>query len=205
VPVVVQGIFDDLNPKTRSLWDYRDGPWDAERNTREFVAAMPEWRDHGLLSLTINLQGGRVHELIRRVQEHSRGRVANSLGRLLVRTSFGAVPPEAVIGIADFILLYGNGLRDPHEVRQLVDRCRMSSAYTGQPIVFNEDDHTDFDRPNNHLLAAISRHGSWGFFDYRRKGEKFGAGYQSMPTNWGINTARKQAFFGLIRQITRGQ
>jgi hypothetical protein len=107
---VVQGIFDDLNPETRSLWDYRDVPWDAERNTREFVAAMPEWRDHGLLSLTINLQGGRgVHELIRRVQERSRGRVANSLGRLLVRTSFGAVPPEAVIGIADFILLHGDG------------------------------------------------------------------------------------------------
>ena len=26
VPVVVQGIFDDLNPETRSLWDYRDVP-----------------------------------------------------------------------------------------------------------------------------------------------------------------------------------
>jgi hypothetical protein len=55
---MVQGIFDDLNPETRSLWDYPDGLWDAERNTREFVAAMSEWRDHGLLSFTINLQGG---------------------------------------------------------------------------------------------------------------------------------------------------
>ena len=33
---MVQGIFDDLNPETRSLWDYPDGRWDAERNTREF-------------------------------------------------------------------------------------------------------------------------------------------------------------------------
>jgi hypothetical protein len=58
---MVQGIFDDLNPETRSLWDYPDGPWDAERNAREFVAAMPEWRDNGLLSFTINLQGGSPH------------------------------------------------------------------------------------------------------------------------------------------------
>jgi len=55
---LVQGIFDDLNPETRGLWDYPDGPWDPERNTDEFVAAMPAWREHGLLAFTINLQGG---------------------------------------------------------------------------------------------------------------------------------------------------
>src|SRR5262245_17793284 len=56
---VVQGIFDDLNPETRSKWAYPDTKkWDPERNTREFLAAMPEWRRHGLLSFTINLQGG---------------------------------------------------------------------------------------------------------------------------------------------------
>ncbi len=55
---MVQGIFDDLNPETRPQWDYSDGPWDAERNTDEFVAAMPAWREHGLLSFTVNLQGG---------------------------------------------------------------------------------------------------------------------------------------------------
>ena len=31
---------------------------DAERNTREFLAAMPTWRAHGVLAFTINLQGG---------------------------------------------------------------------------------------------------------------------------------------------------
>jgi hypothetical protein len=55
---LVQGIFDDRNPETRSLWDYADGPWDPDRNTDEFVAAMPLWREHGLLGFTVNLQGG---------------------------------------------------------------------------------------------------------------------------------------------------
>ena len=55
----VQGIFDDFNPETRGRWAYPDtGEWDPERNTREFVAAMPEWRRHGLLAFTVNLQGG---------------------------------------------------------------------------------------------------------------------------------------------------
>src|SRR5260370_16855150 len=56
---MVQGVFDDLTPETRSLWAYPDtGHWDPERNTREFLAAMPEWRRHGLLAFTVNLQGG---------------------------------------------------------------------------------------------------------------------------------------------------
>jgi len=56
---MVQGIFDDLNPETRARWAYPDtGRWDPERNTREFIAAMPQWRAHGLLAFTINLQGG---------------------------------------------------------------------------------------------------------------------------------------------------
>jgi len=56
---LIQGIFDDLNPQTRERWAYPDtGKWDPDRNTREFVAAMPEWRRHGLLSFTLGLQGG---------------------------------------------------------------------------------------------------------------------------------------------------
>jgi hypothetical protein len=55
----VQAIFDDLNPETRSRWAYPDtGKWDAERNVREFIAALPEWRRHGVLAFTVNLQGG---------------------------------------------------------------------------------------------------------------------------------------------------
>jgi hypothetical protein len=56
---MVQGIFDDLNPKTRGQWAYPDTKtWDADRNTKEFIDAMPTWREFGLLSFTINLQGG---------------------------------------------------------------------------------------------------------------------------------------------------
>jgi hypothetical protein len=55
---MVQGIFDDLNPDTAHLWDYPDGRWDPERNTSEFVAAMPAWHRHGLLCAVVNLQGG---------------------------------------------------------------------------------------------------------------------------------------------------
>jgi hypothetical protein len=56
---MVNGVFDDENPATRSQWTYPDtGRWDAERNTAEFIAAMPEWRLRGLLAITLNLQGG---------------------------------------------------------------------------------------------------------------------------------------------------
>lgn len=55
----VQATFDDLNPATRSRWAYPDtGKWDPERNLREFIAALPEWRRHGVLAFTVNLQGG---------------------------------------------------------------------------------------------------------------------------------------------------
>jgi hypothetical protein len=51
---LVQGIVDDLNPETTNRWIYPDtGKWDAERNTRECITAMPEWREHGLLAFTL--------------------------------------------------------------------------------------------------------------------------------------------------------
>src|SRR5690349_2324033 len=55
---MVQGIFDDRNPQTASMWKYPDGPWDPDRNTREFIAAMPLWKKCGLIAFTINFQGG---------------------------------------------------------------------------------------------------------------------------------------------------
>src|SRR5215467_2909709 len=54
---MVQGIFDDRNSETRGRWNYPHRPWDPERNTREFIDAMPLWRAKGLLAFTINLQG----------------------------------------------------------------------------------------------------------------------------------------------------
>jgi hypothetical protein len=56
---MVQAAYDDLNLATRSNWAYPDtGAWDPERNTREFLAALPIYRRHGLLAFTTNLQGG---------------------------------------------------------------------------------------------------------------------------------------------------
>jgi hypothetical protein len=56
---MVQGIFDDENPETVKGFAYPDtGEWDPERNTDEFVAAMPSWMEHGVISFTINMQGG---------------------------------------------------------------------------------------------------------------------------------------------------
>lgn len=56
---MVQATFDDLNTETRHNWVYPDtGVWDADRNTSEFLANMPVYRDHGVLAFTVNLQGG---------------------------------------------------------------------------------------------------------------------------------------------------
>jgi len=70
------------------------------------------------------------------------------------------------------------------------------------PILFNEDDHEGFDKPDNNFAAAIAGHVSWGWFDYRRKGEALEEGYQSPPVNWGISSTRKRAFFDYLAEIT---
>jgi hypothetical protein len=299
---MVQGIFDDLNPETRALWAYPDtGQWDAERNTREFIAAMPAWRAHGLLAFTINLQGGSpqgysqaqpwinsalnpdgslrpdylgrlarildradelgmvailgifyfgqekvlrdaaaitravdetidwlfaqdyrnvlieinnecnvvyqqpllrpegVHELIRRAQARTQdGR------RFLVSTSYGGgfVPLPNVVQTADFLLLHGNGVSEPDQIAGMVKDTRRVEGYRPMPVLFNEDDHFHFDRPLNNLLAAVGLYASWGYFDYRMAGEGYAEGYQSVPVDWGISSARKRGFFDLLKTIT---
>lgn len=299
---MVQGVFDDLNPETISRWAYPDtGRWDAQRNTREFMAAMPVWRAHGLLAFTINFQGGspegyskvqpwinsafrpdgslrpeylermgriidfanelgmvvilgyfyfgqdqrladeaaviravddatrwvldrgwrnviieidnecnvkydheilkpaRIHELIHRVKQAS-----GSGDRLLVSTSYGGnkVPNENVVRAADFLLLHGNGVKDPKRIGELVKLTRQVPGYTPKPILFNEDDHFDFDAPSNNFTSAIEAYAGWGYFDYRMKGEAFNDGYQSIPANWTISSARKAGFFRLLAEIT---
>jgi hypothetical protein len=300
---MVQGIFDDRNAATVARWAYPDtGKWDAERNTREFIAAMPEWKKHGLLAFTINLQGGspegyskaqpwensafepdgtlradytarlarildradelgmvaivgyfyfgqderlrdeaavlratdeatkwlldggwrnvlvevnnecdaaydhpilkpaRVHELIGRVKA-----VKSSDGRrLLASTSFkgSKVPTENIVRASDFLLLHGNGAKEPQRIVDLVRRTRAVPGYRAMPVLFNEDDHFDFEKPENNFTAAVGERASWGFFDFRKKGEAFDDGYQSVPVNWGISSARKRGFFKLLGEIT---
>jgi hypothetical protein len=56
---MINGIFDDMNPETRQQWAYPDTKsWDPDRNTAEFIAAMPQWRADGLDAFTIGVQGG---------------------------------------------------------------------------------------------------------------------------------------------------
>mgnify|MGYP000586761481 CR=1 FL=1 len=56
---MIQAIFDDENPETAVHWRYPDTRrWDPERNTDEFCAALPLYRRHGLLGVTVGLQGG---------------------------------------------------------------------------------------------------------------------------------------------------
>lgn len=301
---MVQGVFDDLNPDTRAQWAYPDTRrWDAERNTRELVAAMPEWRRAGLLAFTLNLQGGspqgysqaqpwhnsaftargelrpeymarvarvldradelgmvvilglfyfgqderladeaavvravdrtldwladrgyrnvlvevdnecdvrydhailqcaRVHELIARVRAYRRD------GRgFLAGTSYGGgtIPSPNVVRASDFLLLHGNGVAEPARIAEMVRRTRAVDGYRPMPVVFNEDDHYDFERPESNFTAALGEYASWGFFDFRRQGEGFAEGYQSVPVDWGIRSARKRAFFDLVREIVGG-
>ena len=70
----------------------------------------------------------------------------------------------------DVLLVHGNATTDPHLIADQVDRARAVDGYRGQPVVFNEDDHFDFERPWNNFVAAISRGASWGYFDYRMPG-----------------------------------
>jgi hypothetical protein len=301
---MVQATFDDLNPATRERWRYPDtGVWDPERNVREFIAMLPTYRQHGLLAVTVNFQGGspegysrdqpwensafssdgqlreayadrmrrvldaldeqrmvaivscfyqgqderladepaviravdhaidfliagswrnvlievnnecdtryehpilqpaRVHELIQRVQ--SRGFLASVSYR-----GRGRVPDESVLKTADFLLLHGNGTRDPIGIADQVDRTRALADYRGQPIVFNEDDHFDFDAPSNNCLAAIRRHASWGYFDpgegvsgVSARGD-YHNGFQLVPVDWSISTERKRAFFDYVAEIS---
>ncbi len=56
---MVQATFDDVNPETSVRWAYPDTKsWDPERNVREMIAAIPSWKAHGLLAVTLNFQGG---------------------------------------------------------------------------------------------------------------------------------------------------
>jgi hypothetical protein len=97
-------------------------------------------------------------------------------------------------------LLHGNGVKDPARIAEMVRQTRAVPGYRPVPILFNEDDHFDFDKPQNNFLAALSEYASWGYFDPGKN--DYQDGYQSVPVNWGLNTPRKRAFFELCKRIT---
>ncbi len=125
--------------------------------------------------------------------------------RYLVTTSFSGctVPTKNVIDVSDYILLHGNGAKNPERLLQLADDTRKALGNKKMPIVNNEDDHFDFDKPNNNFTTSIKSYVSWGYLDFRFPGEtNFEEGYQSVPVDWGINSKRKKGFFKLVSQIT---
>jgi hypothetical protein len=143
------------------------------------------------------LKPDRVHELIARVKGTLHGG-----RRLLAGTSYGGgtVPQENVVRAADFLLIHGNGVSDPARIAGMVRQTRAVPGWTPKPILFNEDDHYDFERPANNFTAAVGEYASWGYYDQGRN--DYEDGYQSPPVNWGLNTARKRAFFRLVAEIT---
>jgi hypothetical protein len=150
------------------------------------------------------IKSARSHELVERIQNRSRGKIANPGKRLLVSTSFATrdVPLPSLLKVADYVLYHGNGLRTPQDVHARARELRALPGYRGQPLLINEDDHFDFDKAENNMLASVQEYSGWGFFDYRQIRERFEDGYQSLPVDWGINSERKKGFFSLLAVVT---
>jgi len=140
-----------------------------------------------------------VHQLINQVKG-----ITKNGRRLLVATSFNGntIPPGNVVEVSDFILIHGNGVDQHERITEMIEMVRAMPEYKTMPIVFNEDDHFDFDKPMNNMLAAFKAHASWGYFDFRMKDEGYENGFQSVPVDWGITSERKKAFFGKLKEIT---
>lgn len=306
---MVQSTFDDLNPDTIGRWVYPDTKkWEPERNVNEFIAMLPVYRKHGLLAVTLGLQGGcpegyckiqpwinsaltvygdlrpiyverferilakldelgmvaivsiyyfgqderlldeesvkrgvdntvkwllegghtnvilevaneidvpryehpilhptRIHELIERARE-----ISHNGRRLLVGTSYKgkSIPGEKVLAASDFAVIHGNSVTDPAFIGEMVTRTRQVSTYRPMPIINNEDDHFEFDKPVNNLIVATQHHSSWGYYDGGPGSGGLPArsdyieGFQNVPVNWTINTETKKGFFNLVKEIT---
>jgi hypothetical protein len=130
--------------------------------------------------------------------------VKTKAGRLLVSTSFATKNPSPgkLLETADYVLYHGNGSPTPADVRVRARQIRATPGYRGQPLLINEDDHFDFDKPDNNMLAGMQEYSGWGYFDYRQIRERFEDGYQSLPVDWGINSVRKKGFFSLLAAVT---
>ena len=66
-------------------------------------------------------------------------------------------PSEKVIESSDFILLHGNGMHDPMGITKRILDTRNTTSYIGQPILFNEDDHFEFESESNNFVAALEQ------------------------------------------------
>ncbi len=141
-----------------------------------------------------------MHELIEMVRD-----MKDKIGHhYLVSTSFvGKVrPSEKVLNASDFVLLHGNGISNQDSLTTYYAEFRNLPGYRLMPVINNEDDHFEFDKPENNMLTSFKNYVSWGCFDYRKKDEPFETGFQSIPASWKIDTERKKGFFNLLKVIT---
>jgi len=145
------------------------------------------------------LQPERVPELIKRVHNTTKDGY-----RLLVSTSYGGgtIPDSAVVAASDFVLIHGNGVSNASQITAIVEATKKVIGSNSKPILFNEDDHFNFESDTCNFATAVKAYASWGYFDYRMKGEGFESGYQSVPVDWGINSDRKKGFFKKLHEIT---
>jgi hypothetical protein len=142
----------------------------------------------------------RVHELIVLAKSIERNGF-----RYNVSVSFAAqtVPTENVIKVADFVLFHCNALRKTEDYENHIAKVKKAVGGRKLPIVINEDDNHDFEADNSHFNIALKNHISWGFFDYRKKGDSdLKNGFQTIPVDWGINSETKKAFFYKVKEIT---
>jgi hypothetical protein len=93
-------------------------------------------------------------------------------------------------------------MSEPSTLIELVENTRKVDGYSPKPILFNEDDHYNFESDTSNFVAAVQAYASWGYFDYRMEGEGFNFGYQSVPVDWRINSPRKISFFNKVREIS---
>lgn len=145
------------------------------------------------------IKAANVHELILLAQSIEKDGYSYPVS---VSYNGNTLPGEKVVEVSDFILIHGNGVKDPARITEMVELVRRMDSYTPKPIIFNEDDHYDYDLPANNMVNAFRAGASWGYFDFRRKNEPFEAGYQSVPVDWSISHPRKEAFFKKIQEIT---
>ena len=112
----------------------------------------------------------------------------------------GSVPSEKALAAMDFVLMHGNGIGS-EEIGANVREAREMTKRNPMPIVFNEDNHFDFARRPNNMLAAVENYASWGYFDPGARGD-YNDGFQCPPVQWGLTTPRKRQFFEAVGAMT---
>jgi len=171
--------------------------WLLENNYRNVIVEVNNECDIKAYDHDI-LKEDRIHELIILVKD-----IEVDGQRLLVGTSYsgGFVPLSNVVEVSDFLLIHGNAVEEPEGITTMIEQTKALDSYAGIPIIFNEDDHYAFDQDDNNFVRSVTAHVSWGFFDFRRDGESFEDGFQSVPVDWHVSTPRKKAFFEKVKEI----